>query len=348
MKQALGTISVVLTCTALAIAGNDLAVLTDEFADSATLTEWSRVHETEQWFADQLEVYDIDTTRRGRLVMMPYTVTWYQDWRGPLSYKEVTGDFVITTQVEVTGRDGVSIPQAQFSLAGLMMRTPRAITPATWTAGGENYVFFSLGQGNNGGATYQYEHKTTTNSNSVLTLTPAPGPTVILQLARLGEYVILLRREPGQPWVVHHRFHRADLPATLQVGLVAYTDWRKVEIFTPFVHNSTTLVPPLPPGVVDPNPFIPFAPDLIVGFDYARFFRPVLPPELIGVDLTNSVLAPDAELLEFLGEQADVGVPIPTVSQWGAVVLILLLIIAGTLAFARRSAPAARVYGDLR
>lgn len=30
--------------------------------------------------------------------MMPFTVTWYQDYAGPLPFKNVTGDFAITTQ----------------------------------------------------------------------------------------------------------------------------------------------------------------------------------------------------------------------------------------------------------
>jgi hypothetical protein len=31
------------------------------------------------------------------------------------------------------------------------VRAPRFITPATWTTGGENYVFLSLGAGNTAG-----------------------------------------------------------------------------------------------------------------------------------------------------------------------------------------------------
>lgn len=291
-----------LTPAALA---DDLAFLTDEFENSATLANWQRVHLVEQWNADQLETYDIDTTRPGRLVMMPYTCTWYQNWRGPLSFKTVTGDVVLTTSAHVTGRDGVSPPRSDFSLAGIMFRTPRNITPQTWTPGGENYVFFSLGHGT-GGLGYQFEVKTTVNSNSTLILQPAPGGAALLQVARLGAYVIVLRRPAGQPWQVHQRYHRPDFPATLQIGLVVYTDWTKTNIFTPFVHNSTVLHPPLPDGVTDPNPNIPFAPDLIADFEYARFYRPTLPPELQGVDLTNATLVPDAMLLSFLGEHANV------------------------------------------
>jgi len=313
--------------------GNDLALLSDEFDNALSLSQWLRIHETEQWDADQLETYDIDATQPGRLVMMPYTVTWFSNYRGPLSYKNVTGDFVITAEIRATGRDGASIPQAQYSLSGLMIRTPRNITPATWTPGGENYVFLSIGHGDNGGTSYQFEVKTTINSVSTLILSPSPANNATLQIARLGSYVITLRREPSQPWVVHRRYFRSDFPATLQVGMVSYTDWQKVQIFDPFVHNSNVLDPPLPPGVNDPNPGIPYSPDLIGAYEYARFYRPTLPANLVGVDLTNEILVPDSELLAFLGENANQPAPqaVPAVSTWGAMLTVALIVLAAAM-----------------
>jgi hypothetical protein len=104
--------------------------------------------------------------------------------------------------------------------------------------------------------------------------------------------------------VVHQRFPRADFPESLQVGLVTYTDWGKCQTFSPFVHNSNVLDPPLPPGVTDPSPGIPFDPDLVSSFEYLRFHRPTIPPELAGRDLWNPSEVADQELLSFLGENA--------------------------------------------
>lgn len=292
-------------------AGDDLRPLSDEFDSPATTTQWARIHETEQWgaAAEQLEHYSIAAAAApgepGRLVMMPHTCTWYRDYRGPMAFKPIAGDFVITTRLRVSGRDGASIPSSMFSLAGLMARAPRAITPATWAAGGEDYIFLSLGYGF-GPAQWQYEVKTTDDSDSILTLSPAPANEAALQLARLGEFIIALRQDQGGAWQVHRRFHRADLPTELQVGLVSYTDWPKVEIFDPFVHNGAALRSPLPPGVIDPNPFIPFTPDLIASFDYARFARPAIPSELLGADFSEGGPVSDAQLLTFLGASADV------------------------------------------
>ena len=64
---------------------------------------------------------------------------------------------------------------------------------------------------------------------------------------------------PGQDWVVHRRYERDDLPDTLQVGLVTYSDWTKVNDFGHFFHNSNALEPGIQP---DPTPGEPFNPEL--------------------------------------------------------------------------------------
>lgn len=281
---------------------NDLCPLSDEFDDPSTLSQWIRVHEHEGWFADQLETLDIDASFGSALTMMPYTVSWYEDWRGPFLFKEVEGDFAVTTSITVTARDGVSVPSSLYSLGGLLIREPRTVTPATWTPGGENYVFLSLGYGNAVPPSFQHEVKTTVNSVSTLELTPAPGPAAEIQTARLGEYVITLRRPPAGAWNVHRRYWRPDLGAVLQVGMVSYTDWEKCSHFVPFDHNSVTITPPLPS---DPSPATPFSPDVLVRFEYVRFQRAALPPHLEGLDLTNAGLVSDAELLAFLGGAAN-------------------------------------------
>ncbi len=283
------------------VLANDLCDLSDEFDDPSTLAAWNRIHEHEEWFADQLEVLDIDSVEPGRMTIMPYTVSWYQDWRGPLVFKEVTGDAAITTSLTVTGRDGVSVPGSDYSLGGLLVREPRSVTPATWTPGGENYIFLSLGYGQVNPPSFQFEVKTTVDSNSNLELSPAAGSSAQIQTARVGEYVITLLREAPGDWRVHRRYHRPDFGSTLQVGLVCYTDWPKCSTFDPFHHNSVTIEPGMDG---DPSPGTPFEPDALARFDYVRFQRVELPTHLEGLDLTNPGTVPDSELLAFLGGNA--------------------------------------------
>ena len=54
-------------------------------------------------------------------------------------------------------------------------------------------------------------------------------------------------------------------------------------------------------------------PDLIAGYDYIHFFEPALPPALIGLDLTDPAQVSNADLLGFLGNNAD-----PQLSQCAA------------------------------
>lgn len=290
------------------MAGDPLAPLCDEFGSAASLALWSRIHVTEGWNADQLQLLDVDATVPGALVMRPWTSTWYQDWRGEMTYKNVTGDFAFTIDVSATGGDGLGLPEAAFSLGGAMIRTPRGITsPAQWTPGHENYVFLSVGYGFGSGPCSpgegaHLEVKTTVNSASDLCITPTPVASAEIQIARIGSAVICLYRSPGGAWQVHRRYSRPDMPATLQVGLVSYTDWFKASTYDPFFHNGHVLNAALAP---DPssNPGQPFFPDVQATFDYARFATVTVPPELAGVNLVTQ--ASDAQLLSFLGEHAN-------------------------------------------
>ncbi len=266
---------------------SDLSSLSDEFDNPSTLSDWQRIYEVEQWGADQLEGYDISATRPGWLRMVPYTSVWFEEWRGALAFKEVTGDFMVTTHVQPTNRSGTGAPGSQFSLAGIMIRTPRNITRETWTPGGENYIFLSMGAAGDPG-TFQFEVKTTVDSHSNLVYIDANSSEATIRSARLGNYFLMLRRAPGEDWVVHRRYFRDDMPDRLQVGMTCYTDWPTGSTFEPYVHNQVT--------ITTGNP------DLIADFDYFRYAPVVLPATLEGADLLDPVEVPDSELIAFLGD----------------------------------------------
>ncbi|MEQ8822339.1 MAG: hypothetical protein RLY93_19050 [Sumerlaeia bacterium] len=289
--------------SATLLAADPLQALNDEF-ETDSLTDWSRVKDAEMWPNEQLEVLDIDVTRDGWMTMVPYTNGWYEDYRGPLVFKEVTGDFVVTTRVQATNRAGTGAPERSYSLAGLMIRAPRAITPATWTAGGEKYSFLSIGSANTPG-TFQYEVKSTSNEDELpeysrldISASDCSCGDTLLQTARLGQYVIQLAKTATGDWRIVNRYRRPDLPAVLQVGFVTYTDWPNVEITPVETHNTTTLTEVLG------QPGVPTQPDLRAQFEYIRFLTPEVPPVFAGLDLANAAEVSDAELLSFLGENA--------------------------------------------
>lgn len=267
----------------------EISSLSDEFEDPATLNQWLRIYQTEKTNADQLEIFDIAKTRQGWMVMMPYASTWYMDYRGVLVYKQVKGDFVVTSHIRVSKRGGDGAPRSNYSLAGLMIRTPRNVTPQTWKPGRENYIFLSLGSAKQPG-TYQFEVKTTLNSRSNLSVTDAGTPAALIQIARIGNEFILLKKTPAGDWNIHQRYRRTDMPHELQVGLTVYTDYSTASRMQPPQHNTQVIKNGRP--------------DLVAGFDYVRFQRPHIPAAFTGKSLTKPGEVSDAELLQFLGSNA--------------------------------------------
>lgn len=267
---------------------DNLASLSDEFDDPETLENWRRIFRDEQTNADQLQRIDVGRTRRGALTLVPHASTWYQDYRGVLVYKYVEGDFVVTTDVRASNRQGNGAPRSQYSLAGIMVRTPRDVTPQTWRPGGENYIFLSLGSARNPGR-FQFEVKTTIDSRSSLEIDAAGSGHAVIQAARIGEHFILLKATNDGRWTVHRRYRRPDMPQRLQVGFTVYTDYASVSRLTPQQQNTRV--------------FRGGNPDLVASFDYIRFRRPEVPDSLRGRAFSDNRAVSDVELLGFLGER---------------------------------------------
>lgn len=280
-------------------ASDDLQALSDEFDDPATLGQWQRVVETEGWGNDALASRSLSGERPGWLRLIPHTSTWYAEWRGELMFKTVTGDFVITTDVEPRDRAGLGAPNALYSLAGIMVRAPLAQrSPLEWQPGLQNYVFLSLGAANTPGG-YQFEVKTTTASASVLEIEPGVARAEI-RVARVGPHLLMLRRAAGGVWRVHRRYFRPDLPATLQAGLTVYTDWPLCESVGFAWQNTHVLTngAPAPGGGILAGAH----PDLRADFDFVRYARPVVPTNLVGANLSDPAAVTDDALLGFLGD----------------------------------------------
>ena len=250
--------------------GKSVAIgkLSDEFSVPSTLSKWSRVTRTEGWNIDQTDELSIGSVRPGWLTIIPKTSTWYQDYRGELVFKLVTGNFIVKASLDVAGKQG-GPPTSNYSLAGIMLRSPRNITPQTWAPGGENYVFSSIGAADQPG-TWQFEIKSTTNSDSWLQLSPATSGTAKIGIARIGTSLVLLRNA-GAGWQIVFRYERPDMPATLQSGITVYTDYSYASTFSPFDHNSTS--------INGGNP------DLVANVDYVRYL-----PVPLGAGSNDAVL----------------------------------------------------------
>lgn len=287
-----------------------LAMLSDEFVSSCLTDDWLDLNTMEGWNASHLELYDINETFPGQLTLMPYTTGWFQNRRGPLIYKIVSGDFVFTTHVTVTNRVGDGLPSSTYSLAGCMIREPKTMTqPSEWNWNEEDYIFLATGYAStnhpscSGCPSPHFEVKTTTNSSSQLTISSVDTANVTIRLARLGSFVIVLYHYPGGGYNIHRRFYRNDFPDSVQIGLVAYTDWPKVQTYSTPFQNENVLNASLNP---DPstNPNLDFNPDVLARFEFARFDSVSIPQSLGGVDLMDEILVPDSVLLQLLGYES--------------------------------------------
>jgi len=276
-----------------------IQLLNDEFENASTLhANWQNINDVEGWNAEHLETHNINTSSPGELYMMPYTSSWYQDYRGTLIFKNISQDFVLTTEVSTTNRAGTGLPSSTFSLAGLMIRSAIDYPNGAindWQPNSENYIFMAAGYANSGSGPH-FEVKNTVNGNSNLQITDIPtANNVQIRIAKIGGAIIVMFRLPSQNWTVHRRYDRSDFPTNIQIGFVTYTDWPKVSSYNPYFHNSNVLNPSLSP---DPSN-VAFNPDLIGRFDFARFDDVVIPSQLTGVNLVSQ--ASDADLLSFLG-----------------------------------------------
>jgi len=276
---------------------DDLAPLSDELDDGTTTNTWLRNYVEEGWNADKLEIWNIHDSRSGHMRLMPYSSTWFNDYTGALAYKEVSGDFVATIQLDVGRRNGLpGRPASDYSWAGLLVRAPRGLTQAApvpdpgpgvvlpwppppfgepnhyttpWQPGTENYIYLASGFATNAinanPNVWQYEAKSTTNGvSSFYSSANGTGTGVsvsTLQIVRIGQTFVLLRRHGDGPWIVETRYELPAMPDTLQIGLTAYGDWNYVSTQNELHHNRTAAV-----GVGNP--------DIVADVDFYRLQRP--------------------------------------------------------------------------
>lgn len=201
---------------------NDLAQHNTVFNDPLVLERWSSLH-IEGWPDRWHELRFEEENGQRHLLIQPKVSSWYEDIIGGFLYQPVTGNFEVTARVKASGNQGPT-PIRSFSLGGLMVRAPREVIANRFDPGKENWLFLTTGTVDRPGEP-QFEVKTTMNSISTLRSYPAQTGWVDLRIVRLRELFTLLYRYIGGEWTYLDQWVRPDLPQTVQVGLIAYTDW---------------------------------------------------------------------------------------------------------------------------
>jgi hypothetical protein len=189
-------------------AGGSVAALSDEF-DDATLAGWQQMQGDAT--VDPARV----SAAGGVLTIHSAHASWVREQRAYYIWKDVAGDFSVTTRVKVTG-ESAETPTADWSLAGLLVRRPDTDRSHEswigWTTGGVS-------------SKQVFERKTTTRSTSILELQPARTGWLELRVVRLGAVFLLLHRYPDGGWLYDGQYRRPDLPKTVEVGIDAQSGW---------------------------------------------------------------------------------------------------------------------------
>jgi hypothetical protein len=182
-----------------------LAALSDDF-DSPALGGWQSM---------EGEIRDgghtTFSTGHGELTVHTAQSTWFRTQHGFELWKRVSGDFAATVRLRVSGEAG-PVPTANWSLAGLLVRSPRSTTQS------ENWLNFTVGRVSGASVV---ERKSTRFSNSQLVLDEVPDGWIELRTVRIGPRFFLLRRSDGDRWRLHWEYQRPDLPRVLDVGVDA-------------------------------------------------------------------------------------------------------------------------------
>jgi hypothetical protein len=227
----LAFLAALLAVAATASAGAvDLPALSDEFDSSASLANWQVM---------QGEVIDGAPARysieNGELVVHAAHSKWIDDQHAFYLWKDVNGDFVATVRLAVSGEQG-PVPTANWSLAGLLVRSPQTSS--------ENWINLTVGQARGRSV---FERKSTRSTSSILVLNPAAAGWLELRQVRIGNRFYLLRRADGGKWIVHWTYIRRDLPTRLQVGFDAQSgsgdDHADLLAQVDYVHYAPTNVP---------------------------------------------------------------------------------------------------------
>ncbi len=169
------------------------------------------------WQPFQIELADVDH-RDGSLVMAPTRESvWWINQRGPMLYRYLDGDAVITATVRARKRsDAGAAPDMEWQFGGVLLRDSRGDALVSR----ENYVFNVIGHR---GSRLQVETKSTRNGDSRVDAWDWPNGDAELRIERRGaQFTMAARVTSADEWRTLISYERPDLPQRLQLGLIVY------------------------------------------------------------------------------------------------------------------------------
>ena len=190
----------------------DARAFRDDFEGDTLAASWEVLHPD---YVD-LQVSD------GALEITPnrsgFPWVWYESFEGVLVHRTVSGDFTAVTRAHARdATDPTQPPGISYRMGGILARSPAS------TIGACDNLHVTLGAGVPGTPVCA-EVKVTNDSVTSFTLHPIASPDGYLRMRRRGAEFELAHRASGAgAWTVLATHTRADMPETLQVGLIAYS-----------------------------------------------------------------------------------------------------------------------------
>ena len=198
------------------IASSQISALSDEFNSTTLDASWNLFQP--QYYQTPISINNGFMEMNLDDALCNQTCVWWVDMNAGMIYKNVTGDFDVVTAVYAKQKNNPTQDIDRWTqLAGLIARNP-----ASTSSGNENYVF------NVAGIRFDnpsIELKSTINNlSSVSAFTNnMSGTAAEVRIVREDALFSLYSRPIGSSiWVFRGSYNRPDLPATLQVGLIAY------------------------------------------------------------------------------------------------------------------------------
>ncbi|WP_144394272.1 DUF1349 domain-containing protein [Pleionea sediminis] len=208
----------------------DVSVLSDDFENNTTLSEWLLRHQVEN---TPSQITELTINANGQLQFNLESSYWYLNNVAPLVFKELAGNFMVTVQLAALNENNASLPPgSQYNSAGLMVRDPQSANSA------QNYVMLDLGQQGSGTGTLT---RNTTNSSTPFQYQPGTF-TGELRICRVGDNYQLLRRLSNETeWLLLDSYMRPDIPSVVQVGMVinAYQSPSDMNALFDFIEFAT-------------------------------------------------------------------------------------------------------------
>jgi len=208
----------------------NLEALSDDFDGPESVSHWRNLSDAEGLpnRVGQIEV------REGLLRIVPNSGAWWKGYHGVYLFKEVEGDFVVTTRLKVTGKKGGE-PSGIWTISGLLVRAPGdlRLAPAERK---ENWIYLMTGRGPE--ESRVVDSKSTVNGLNVWDITPAQDGWYELRIARTGARFVQWCRPNGSGWTLRKEILRDDLPKRLQVGINVTADFKLSSTMPPAKYNA--------------------------------------------------------------------------------------------------------------